>query len=119
VSELLSGTLAPPMVNGEAVFEAPWQGRVFGMAHALADAGLFTWDEFRVHLIEEIGHWDRVGEGEYAYYQHFQRALERLLASRGLVATEALELRATQLGERPDGHDHDHDHDHHHGHHHR
>lgn len=113
--EQLSGALAPPMVNGEAVFEAPWQGRVFGMAHALADAGLFSWDEFRACLIEEIGQWDRTGSGEYAYYDHFQRALERLLVARGLVAADVLETRSTVLAARPHGHDHlhhDHDHDH-------
>jgi len=120
VSEVLSGPLAPPMVNGEAVFEAPWQGRIFGMAHALADAGLFTWDEFRVLLIEEIGAWDRAAEGEYAYYAHFQRALERMLAGRGAVPAVELDERSATLARRPAGHDHGHHHDHaHHHHHHR
>ena len=43
----LSPALAPPMANGELLFEAPWQARVFGMARALSEQGLYTWDEFR------------------------------------------------------------------------
>ena len=42
------------MVNGELNFEAPWQGRVFAMANALCDAGLFEWSEFQQSLIDEI-----------------------------------------------------------------
>ena len=104
------------MENGEAVFEAPWQGRIFGMAHALADAGLFSWDEFRACLIKEISGWERDAVGEYAYYEHFQRALEGLLASSGLVAADVLESRAQQFATRPEGHDHAHGHSHDHSH---
>lgn len=100
------------MCNGEVVFEAPWQGRVFGMAHALADAGLYQWDDFRARLILEIGRWDRDGEGEYAYFDHFLRAFERLLAERGLLAPAALEQRYALLHARPHDHDHIHVHDH-------
>ena len=64
MSEDLDGTLSPPMVNGEVVFETPWQGRVFGMAKSLADAGLYSWDEFRACLIDEVARWDRESEGE-------------------------------------------------------
>ena len=108
------------MRNGEAVFEAPWQGRVFGMAHALADSGVFTWDEFRAQLIAEIADWDRTGAGEYAYFEHFQRALERVLAGRDVVQAAALSERPAALDQRPHGHDqvrHDHHGEHGHPHH--
>jgi nitrile hydratase accessory protein len=101
------------MANGEVVFEAPWQSRVFGMARALADAGAYDWNDFRARLIEEISAWDRQPDGEYAYYDHFMRALERLLAERGLVAPAELSRRVAELAARPPGHDHHHDHDHH------
>jgi nitrile hydratase accessory protein len=116
VDDPLSGPLAPPMVNGEVVFDAPWQGRVFGMARALADAGVYTWDDFRACLIREIGDWDRQPEGEYAYYDHFLHALERLLAQRGLVDPQSLHEVADALRGRPHGHDHEYDHDHDHDH---
>jgi nitrile hydratase accessory protein len=104
------------MVNGEAVFEEPWQGRVFGMAQALVDAGVFTWDEFRVQLIAEIDGRERDAEGEYRYYEYFQRALECLLAGRGVVSAGTLAERSALLAARPSGHDHAHDHDHDHAH---
>ncbi|MEZ5559504.1 MAG: nitrile hydratase accessory protein [Pseudomonadales bacterium] len=106
MTDELEGPLAPPMANGEVLFEAPWQGRVFGMARALCEAGLYTWDEFRAELIREIAHWDREPAGEYRYYDHFQRALERLLARKGMLADAQLERRAELLRARPHGHDH-------------
>jgi nitrile hydratase accessory protein len=103
---MLDGELAPPMVNGEVVFEAPWQGRVFGMARALAEAGLYDWEEFRACLIEEISGWDRQPQGDYAYYDHFLNALERLLLSKGLLGAGGLGERIDELARRPHGHDH-------------
>ena len=58
----LDGTTAPPMANGELIFELPWQGRIFGMARALCNSGLYEWDEFRDHLIAEISTWDAAAE---------------------------------------------------------
>ena len=115
----LPAKLQPPMANGEVLFEAPWQGRVFGMAVALRDAGVFAWPEFQAHLIDVIGDWDAKhpdGSPNYAYYDHFQTALSRLLAERGLVAAEALTTRVAEFAARPHGHDHDHYHDHPHPH---
>ncbi len=114
----LSGAAAPPMVNGELVFEAPWQGRVFGIARGLAEQGIYEWDEFRARLIEQIGSFDRhvatrdraAPAPEYRYYEHFLRALEALLMERGLVAAGELESRIDAFVARPHGHDHDHDH---------
>ena len=115
-SELpFEGRLRPPMANGEVLFEAPWQGRVFGMAVALRDAGVFAWSEFQAHLIVVIGDWDAThpdGSPDYAYYEHFQEALGRLLTERGLVDPGALEDRICAYAARPHGHDHDHGHDH-------
>ena len=106
----LGAEVAPPTENGELVFEAPWEARVFALAHHLCDAGLYSWDEFREALIAEIAQWDAAhpkGEG-YVYYERFQAALEALLAARGLVAPSVLEARASQLAARPHGHDHVH-----------
>ena len=111
MNDELDGTIAPPMANGEVLFDAPWQGRVFGMARALAEAGLYTWDEFRAELIASIGEWDRSpGEDQdYEYYNHFQTALERLLIAKQLVDSDSLRCRVTEFLARP--HDHDHTHE--------
>src|SRR5262249_61951348 len=57
----MEGVIAVPRKNGELVFEAPWEGRVFGMAVALYDQRHYTWAEFQRSLIDEIA---RVGEGQ-------------------------------------------------------
>ena len=111
----LEGIAAPPMANGEVVFEAPWQGRVFGMARALCQAGHYSWDEFRECLIEAIGAWDGDhDEPEYHYFDHFLLALETLLVRKRLVAAGELGERFRAYLARPSDHDHDHSHDHDH-----
>ena len=42
--------LALPRSNGELIFDAPWQGRLFGLVVHLCKAGAFEWDEFKTHL---------------------------------------------------------------------
>lgn len=106
MSEPLPGPLSPPMENGEVIFEAPWQGRVFGMAHTLASSGVFDWDEFRACLITELASWDREGAGPFEYYDHFLRALETLLLRRGLLSEVELGARRAEIAARPHGHDH-------------
>ena len=108
---LLEGGLRPPMANGEVIFEEPWQGRVFGMAQLLSEQGHYVWDEFRAHLIEQIGRWDRsaVAEdpsAEYRYYDHFLAALMALLAEKGMLDAVELEDRYREVSARPHGHDH-------------
>ena len=110
---LLDGDIAPPTANGEVVFAAPWQGRVFGMARLLAEQGHYSWDEFRAHLIEKIGAWDRSAEAEdpnasYEYYDHFLAAFQSLLAEKGLLDGGLVEARHQAFAARPHGHDHDH-----------
>ena len=105
----LEGNLEPPMVNGELVFSEPWQGRVFGMARTLCGQGLYAWDEFRMHLIEQVGHWDREQRStqqEYPYYDLFLAALEALLVEKSLLETGQLSSRFQEYLERPHGHDH-------------
>jgi nitrile hydratase accessory protein len=118
----VEGPAAPPRDNGELVFAEPWESRAFGLAVTLHDAGAFTWDDFRDHLVARIADWERSHpEGEcFRYYACWLRALESVVADRGLVAPDELTARATALAERPAGHDHadgeDHGHGHGHGH---
>ena len=104
------------MANGEVIFDEPWQGRMFGMARAMAEAGLFTWDEFRGHLIDAVARWENANAADpaavYQYYTQFQLALEELLARKGLIGSAALQDRTETFLARPPGHDHTHDHEH-------
>ena len=50
----MEGPAALPRENGELVFEAPWEGRAFGIAVALAEQGRYEWEDFRQWLIGVI-----------------------------------------------------------------
>lgn len=104
----LSGPIAPPLANGELLFEAPWQGRVFGMARALADQGAFTWDDFRAELIAVIGAWGAQADDAsvYYYYDRFLQALEVLLVKKGMMMEGELRALVDAIEARPHGHDH-------------
>jgi nitrile hydratase accessory protein len=104
----VDGPAAPPRRNGELVFEAPWESRLFGVTISLHRAGLFEWDEFRRLLIEEISAWEKQGrpQHEWSYYERWQAALERLLAAKNLCAPAELSRRVRALAQRPAGHDH-------------
>jgi cobaltochelatase CobN len=99
----LDGPIAVPRKNGELVFEAPWQGRAFGMAVALSEQGLFPWEEFRQALIAEVAAAEARG-GEFRYYDAWVAALERVLAAHGVVGAADLDETAFQFefGERDD-----------------
>ena len=102
----LQGSIAPPMANGEVVFDAPWQSRVFGMARALCEQELFTWDEFREQLILQIE--TNNDDGEYQYFTHFFNALTFLLEKKQLFSKDELVVLSEQFAARPHGHDHSH-----------
>ena len=100
------GSLPPasvPRQNGELVFDAPWQGRIFGMAIALSEQGVVPWEEFRRALIEAVAAAEARG-GEFHYYEVWLAAFERVLAAHGLVASGELEEATYQFefGERDD-----------------
>jgi nitrile hydratase accessory protein len=99
----MSGPAAMPRRNGELVFAEPWQGRAFGMAVALSEAGVFSWEEFRQALIAEIAVAER-REGRFEYYETWLATFERLLAVKGLVSAGELDEAAYQFefGERDD-----------------
>tara|TARA_R110002072_G_scaffold5527_5_gene35369 strand:+ start:8934 stop:9287 length:354 start_codon:yes stop_codon:yes gene_type:complete len=112
----LTGQVEPPMANGEVIFEAPWQSRIFGMARVLCEAGHYTWDEFRAHLINQIEAWERAnnsaakiekgGEVEYPYFDCFLGALTDMLESKSLCSELDLAARSEEFAARPHGHDH-------------
>ena len=103
-----SGPAAPPRSNGELIFGAPWEGRVFGLTMALYEQDRFAWDEFRQRLIAAIARAEaELGAGEpYHYYACWLEALTRLLAAKGMCAADELAERESNLAARPAGHDH-------------
>jgi cobaltochelatase CobN len=96
VVAVMEGAAALPRKNGELVFEEPWQGRVFGMAVALHEQGLYEWEEFRQTLIAEITAAEGRG-GPFVYYEIWLATFEQLLARKGLVTPAELEETTSQF----------------------
>jgi len=99
----MAGQAALPRKNGELVFDEPWQGRVFGMAVALHEQGLYDWDEFRRVLIAQVQAAE-ARPGPFVYYEVWLATFEELLRKKGLVTHEELEETTYQFefGERDD-----------------
>jgi nitrile hydratase accessory protein len=97
----MQGDAALPRKNGELVFDEPWQGRVFGMAVALHEQGLYAWEEFRQTLIAQVAAAE-AGGGPFAYYEIWLATFEALLARKGLVTRDEVEETTYQFefGER-------------------
>jgi nitrile hydratase accessory protein len=104
----ITGPAAPPRSNGEMVFDAPWESRLFGVTLALVEAERFAWSEFQRQLIAAVRRWETEhpdGQG-YRYYERWAEALESLLDDLGIVAVETTDERVGALAARPAGHDH-------------
>jgi hypothetical protein len=81
----VDGVAAPPRRNGELVFEAPWQSRVFGLCAAVVET-CFDGDRepFRQQLIAAIGE-----DPDRPYWDSWTIALEALVAEAGLLTGRA------------------------------
>ncbi len=107
ISEM-DGPAALPRKNGELVFEAPWEGRAFGIAVALNEQGAYPWRAFRDSLVHRTTSDDAAG-GATPYYEKWLAALESLLLRQGLVTEAELAARTEEYasGARDDDWDHD------------
>jgi len=101
------GPAAPPRENGELLFSAPWESRVFGVTLALFETGRFEWPEFQTLLIAAIArHEAELGGGPYQYYACWLEAFRRLATDKGWLDADALDALERELAARPPGHDH-------------
>lgn len=97
----LEGAVSPPRDNGEIVFAAPWERRVFGVTIALCRSGRCDWDKFRRNLVARIAE-----DQARPYWESWAVALEDLLAGSGALAAAELDARHEAFLARPHGHDH-------------
>jgi nitrile hydratase accessory protein len=93
------GPGAPPRRNGELIFQAPWEGRAFGLAVALRDRGVLPWEAFRTRLIAAIAASDArpAGADRPSYYENWLAALQNLLVDSGLLAPADIDERVRQF----------------------
>ncbi len=91
----LSDDLAVPRSNGEMVFEAPWQGRIFGMAVTMCDDRQFAWNDFRDRLMSEIAAAEEHGDAS-GYYERWLASFERFLLEEGVISAAELDARTAE-----------------------
>ena len=102
----MSGDAALPRKNGELVFEAPWEGRAFGIAVAMNENGLYKWGEFRDQLVAELAAAHQ-GHVASSYYQQWLSSLEKLIIAKGFTTSEELNARTAEYasGQRDEDHE--------------
>lgn len=85
----VAGIAAPPRRNGELVFEAPWQSRVFGLSAAIVET-CFNGDRepFRQQLIAAIS-----ADPDRPYWDSWTLALQHLVLEGGLLDKISIERR--------------------------
>ena len=82
----MPGPAALPRRNGELVFDAPWQGRAFGLALVIVDRLGLPWAAFQKHLIAAI-----TATPDAPYYESWVTALEQLLVEHRQVTPAELD----------------------------
>ena len=78
----MTGAAALPRRNGELAFDAPWEGRVFGMAIGVVESLGLPWSAFQSQLIAAIA-----DDPDRPYYESWLAALEALVADQGIAST--------------------------------
>ena len=81
-----------PVEDDSPVFREPWEARAFGMALALHERGLFTWDEWAQALAAQIRAAQALGDPDLGntYYRHWLAAIEALVSAKGASSPEEL-----------------------------
>ena len=77
------------------VFREPWEAQAFAMTLTLHEQGHFTWNEWADCLGAEISRAQADGDPDLGdtYYLHWLKALEGLVASKGIVSMDDLATR--------------------------
>jgi nitrile hydratase accessory protein len=91
-TEFLAALRQLPRDAGGPAFAEPWQAEAFAIAVKLSEQGHFTWKEWAAALAEELKSSADRGEVDDGsrYYEHWLRALERLVIAKGLADPAAM-----------------------------
>ena len=88
----MAGAAALPRENGVLVFDAPWQGRVLGMALAVVQERGLDWDEFRRRLVAAIDAYPT-----RPYYESWTVALTDLVVDLDVAGADEVDARAARV----------------------
>ncbi|HMK85517.1 MAG TPA: nitrile hydratase accessory protein [Steroidobacteraceae bacterium] len=100
MSSLLNSLTGIACEPGGPAFAAPWQAQAFAMTLFLHERGAFTWSEWAAVLGEQIEAARHGGDPDLGdtYYHHWLKALETLVAAKGLVSSSELARYASAWG---------------------
>jgi nitrile hydratase accessory protein len=89
---------AIPLGDDGPVFSEPWEAQAFALVLRLYDEGRFAWTEWAETLGAEITAAKERGDPDLGstYYHHWLRALEVIVAKKGLLTEEELSTRKEQ-----------------------
>ncbi|MDJ1158337.1 nitrile hydratase accessory protein [Chelatococcus sp. SYSU_G07232] len=95
IAAAVCGVAPLPRDDEGPVFREPWEAQAFAMAVTLHERGVFTWAEWAAALSAEISRAQAVGDPDLgdSYYRHWLKALEQLVAEKGVSSAAALEAR--------------------------
>ena len=81
-----------PVKDDSPVFREPWEAQAFGIALALYERGLFTWEEWAQALSTQILAAQAQGDPDLGntYYRHWLAAIEALVSVKGVISPEEL-----------------------------
>jgi nitrile hydratase beta subunit-like protein len=88
----MAGEAALPRQNGELMFDAPWQGRVLGMALAVVQERGLEWDDFRERLIAAVD-----ADPTRPCYESWTAALTDLVVDLGVASADEVDTRAAHV----------------------
>jgi nitrile hydratase accessory protein len=80
-------------------FKAPWEAQVFSLVVQLGDRGFYTWTEWADTLGAVIREARAAGDPDLGdtYYEHWMKALERLMRARGVADTATIDALTEQI----------------------
>jgi len=92
-----------PMDEEGPVFKEPWEAQAFALTLKLYQAGHFTWPEWVEHLSAEIRAAKSDGDADLGatYYRHWLKALEKIVAEKGLAPPGELARRRHEIEANP------------------
>jgi nitrile hydratase accessory protein len=77
----------------DPVFAEPWQAQAFALVVALHERRLFSWGEWAQALSAEVKSEAAALDGS-DYYEHWLKALEKLLAAKGVAGSGEIDALA-------------------------
>jgi nitrile hydratase accessory protein len=82
-----------------AQFKAPWEAQVFSLVVQLGDRHFFSWTQWADTLGAVIREAKAAGDPDLGdtYYEHWVKALERLMHEKGIADAATIEALAQQV----------------------